>query len=298
LQDEEPIFLEGLHTAGIIEGIRKQNPKRKVFLRLHNHEAAYYQELAQNETHPLKKFYYALEAQKLKRYEPAILRLPNALFVISRQEVDWAKRYNPQTYWLPAFFYEPTTILETPLLKNNVASLAPSFEQLKEVSLLYPANFSIPTNQRAASFLIQKILPLLPRKCKLILAGKAIPRKWQKLKHPQLFCYNCPQDMETIRQKATVIILPGRQKTGVKLKFLESVLRHPRVWASQTVVEGSGLEPWAFIFEESNTSEFLRQLSYIFTPEFLERSMLLRQKLLELYDPPKRILEMLAIINR
>jgi hypothetical protein len=223
--------------------------------------------------------------------------LPDALFAISRQELEWAKGYNPQTYWLPAFFYEPTTILETPGLPNNLIYSDLSFEQLKEVSLLYPANFSIATNRRAGAFLIQKILPLLPPRCKLILAGNAIPPKWQKLKHPQLLCYNRPQDMEAIRQKATVIILPGRQKTGAKLKFLESVLRHPRVWASPSVVEGSGLEPWAFTFDESNIAHFQEQLALLFAPEFLERSALLRRKLLELYDPQKRILEMLAVMN-
>jgi hypothetical protein len=104
--------------------------------------------------------------------------------------------------------------------------------------------------------------------------------------------------MEAIWQKATVIILPGRQKTGVKLKFLESVLRHPRVLATQSVVEGSGLEPWALTFEESNISHFREQLALLFAPEFLERSALVRTQLLELYEPNKRILEMLAIINR
>ncbi|MCS6905589.1 MAG: hypothetical protein RML72_11100 [Bacteroidia bacterium] len=290
MQDTEPILLEGIHTSAILNEIKNIHPERKIFLRLHNHEALYYQELAKNETHILKKFYYFLEAIKLQFYEPYVLQKVDAIFAISTLEAQWCKQYNPNTYWLPAFFYDssnPIASIEQPILYSNSS----------DFYILYPANFAIPTNRAVAKYLIKSILPVLKPHQKLILAGNSIPKNWLLLKHPQLFCYSCPENMQDLIQKASIILLPGKQRAGIKIKFLESVLYHPLVAASSSLVKGSGLEPWSLTFENHKIREFLENILNTPIEVWISKSRVLKEQLLKLYNPSKQVEFMLSIIG-
>ena len=69
-KDNYPILFEGIHTTYHLH----QNlfAWRKVFLRLHNVEHKYYEQLAKIESNFIKKLYYKHEAALLKKYEKSI----------------------------------------------------------------------------------------------------------------------------------------------------------------------------------------------------------------------------------
>src|SRR4051812_40193745 len=58
-QDNYPILLEGLHSSGIIKGLK---PGRKVVMRMHNEEASYYRRIAATERNIFKSTYHTIES--------------------------------------------------------------------------------------------------------------------------------------------------------------------------------------------------------------------------------------------
>jgi hypothetical protein len=63
-KDGYPVFIEGIHCAGIISAIQKT--KRKIIVRLHNDESDYYEGLYRSEKSFLKKIYFRHESWLLK----------------------------------------------------------------------------------------------------------------------------------------------------------------------------------------------------------------------------------------
>src|SRR5579871_548306 len=88
LKDNYPILLEGVHCTYLLNDERFSN--RKIFLRLHNIEHKYYQQLFQSEKSLGKKLYYWHESNVLKHYER---KIANKAFIISvsQQDADYYK---------------------------------------------------------------------------------------------------------------------------------------------------------------------------------------------------------------
>ncbi|RYD88665.1 MAG: mannosyltransferase, partial [Sphingobacteriales bacterium] len=65
-KDNAPILLEGIHCAGMLPHFYG---KRKILVRMHNDEAAYYAGLAANEKNLLRRAYYQLESRLLHSFQ-------------------------------------------------------------------------------------------------------------------------------------------------------------------------------------------------------------------------------------
>jgi hypothetical protein len=66
-KDDYPILFDGLHTTYYIN--HQALSGRKKLVRLHNIEHLYYKNLAENESKFVKKAYFLLESNRLRRYE-------------------------------------------------------------------------------------------------------------------------------------------------------------------------------------------------------------------------------------
>ena len=65
-ENDHPVIIEGIHCSGIIPHLDKN---RKIILRLHNDEAAYYQHLAKWERSVFRRLYLQREAKLLDQYQ-------------------------------------------------------------------------------------------------------------------------------------------------------------------------------------------------------------------------------------
>jgi hypothetical protein len=64
---QHPVVLEGVHCAGIIPYLKKED--RNIVVRLQNDEAVYYRRLAETESNFFKSSYYRRESRLLKKYQ-------------------------------------------------------------------------------------------------------------------------------------------------------------------------------------------------------------------------------------
>lgn len=226
-----PILIEGVHCGELL--LTENLGDLPVILRAHNYETGYYFELAVNEDNWLRKYYYINEAQKLKRYEPIAWKKADFVASISKEETYRIEESQPATEWVPAFISE------------NFPPIKPVISQ--EPAILFHGNFDVRENRLAGEWLMQVILPRLTPSYELWLAGKDVPSHWKESTRVKIF--HNPENMSELVRKAGLVVVPIRQRSGVKLKYLESLNYNLRVLSSGEAVVGTGLERDAVIFE-------------------------------------------------
>jgi hypothetical protein len=83
MQNNYPILFEGLHTTYYAQQLKKMG--RSVYLRNHNIESDYYNELSKVEKNSIKKWYLKWESKKLLKYEKQ-LSFFDHIFCISKKD--------------------------------------------------------------------------------------------------------------------------------------------------------------------------------------------------------------------
>jgi hypothetical protein len=225
LQDDHPILLEGIHCTWILNDERFNN--RKLFVRLHNIEYRYYEQLAAHERSPLKKLYYSHESKLLKKYEAAIALKAHFLAVSEKDAAAYEQEFGATISFLPVF-----------LPWNKVESL-PGVGQF----CLYHGNLSVAENEQAATWLLEEVFNDL--QTPFVIAGKDPSRKLQQL--AQRSASTCLEanpsmdEMQDLIKKAHINILPSFNNTGVKLKLLNSLFTGRHCIVNKAAIEGSGL---------------------------------------------------------
>lgn len=226
--DQAPVWFEGLHTTGIL--VRGMDiGKRKLLLRSHNLESRYYQELAGAESNWLKKTYLQYEHRLLHTYEQQVIPRMDGVFSISTEELSELILLNPATTWLPAFVQ----------FRNQKISRLPVPDP-DDFRILYHGNFQVRENLHNARWLAQLFSQTSIPGVVLVLAGKGLESV--SFPGPAVEMHPNPERMDAILDTADLVVIPGRQQSGVKIKLLESLAAGKRVLAAPASLTGSGLE--------------------------------------------------------
>lgn len=262
-QDNHPVLLEGVHCTGILPLLNKKN--RKIIVRLHNNESAYYRYLAAGTRNLFKKIYYLIESRLLGRYEQA---LPKDLIYacISLQEEQLFR----DEYGLKNSFFLPVF---TPYNRVTAAEGLGSF-------CLYHGNLGVAENEKAALWLLTEVFFKI--KVPLVIAGKNPSKRLDKMAH--LCQHTClvadPTDTEIndLVRKAQMNILPSFSTTGIKIKLLHALFEGRHCVVNEAMVNGTGLESACHIGTNANAiASIVMQLHH---QPFTEEEIRLRKNLL------------------
>lgn len=266
--DSHPILLEGVHCTGILPSLKTVN--RKIVVRLHNDESAYYRHLARTEKSWLKKLYFRNESRLLKKYQHSLpASLPYACITTADARLFKEQYGLKNTFFLPAF---------TPYEQINGTEGLGSF-------CLYHGNLSVPENEKAATWLLEKVFSKI--KVPFVVAGKNPSRRLETLAH--LYMHTCmvanPSDTEIndLIQKAHINILPSFSNTGIKIKLLHALFEGRHCVANDAMVQGTGLEAACHI--GANAEAFAAIVTQLQHLPYAEEETKLRKKLLgDLYN--------------
>lgn len=276
--DKYPVLLEGIHCTGILPYLAKD---RKVVLRLHNNEAAYYRQLAQRETRPLRNLFYSSEATRLERYQQKLAHEVKTAAISLAEQAYFTNRLGwAHVTWIPAF---------TPWLQAHFRSYA-------EPYCLYHGDLSVNDNALTAQWLAEHIFD--DGAAHLIVAGKNPPQKLVALltKAPNCTIIPNPSDeyLEQLIGKAQVNLVPALGGSGVKLKLVHALLRGRHVVANAVAIEGSGLEGAVQLAEDLPA---LKQcIARLMQAPFGQKEMAARAQLLAPYDPQRNAHSLLALL--
>jgi hypothetical protein len=224
-----PVILEGLHTCFLVDFLKDKSIP--YVIRMHNIEWKYYQFLAELEASFVKKKYFLEEARRLKSFEKCVHN--SKILAISAKDNAYFTESYPQAQ-----------VIETP-----------PFHQFEELQILtgrgeyalFHGNLSVNENEQAAIELIEKVF--LKNNFPLIIAGK---NPTEKL----LLAANASRQIEVIAnpdnakmndlmKKAHIHLIPNRQPTGVKIKWLNAIFSgrfiivHPDIFPDS--VESAGI---------------------------------------------------------
>ena len=242
LKDNYPILFEGLHTCALINNPKLLN--RKKIIRSHNIEHDYYAQLAKIETKILKRFYFNLEARKLKKFEAVVMSSADFILGISKKDCKYLGDNYGKTIHVSAFHaYEK---VDTPLLTKPFA--------------FYHGNLAIGENNEASLFLVNSVFNKIDYP--FVIAGNdpsnALIKACEKNRNISLLPNSSFVEIEDLLRTAHINILPTFQSTGIKLKLLSALFLGNHCLVNDPMVLETGLE---ILVERANTSdEFLASI--------------------------------------
>lgn len=261
LKDDHPILYEGLHTCYTLVDRRLQ--KRFKVVRTHNIEHHYYESLSKVERNPFKRYYFNIEAEKLKRFEK-VLHNAQGIAAISQSDADYLGSRYRNVRHITAFH---------PNGKVESLSGQGSF-------CLYHGNLDVGENNEAALWLIREIFSRT--KVPLVIAGsrpsKLLREEAEKLPHVELRANLTTDAIHDLIRQAQVNVLPTFQATGIKLKLLAALFMGRHCVVNPPMVERTGLGPLCRV--EGSTERFVKALEELYSKDFHEDDKTAREELL------------------
>ena len=265
LQDDYPIFMEGVHSTYLLND--KRFKQRKKFVRIHNVEYDYYNHLAQTASSFVKKMYYLRESKLLKNYEFSMAKKATAFWGVTKKDVD---------------------VYRNELGCNNIDFLPLYLPNNWDIQIkegiggycLYQADLSVDANERAAIWLLKEVFSTM--ELPLVIAGKNPSEKLEQLAHS--FNHTCivanpnEQEMQDMIAKAHINILPSYSNTGIKLKLLNALFNGRHCVVNDATVEGTGLEKLCHIANDATTMQ--HTIEQLFSQSFSNCEIGMRKELL------------------
>ena len=255
LKDNYPILCEGLHTTAILSDSRLNG--RRIFVRAHNVEHDYYRLLAESEPTFWKRWFYRMEARKLKRYEP-ILKKAAGIFAITQKDTDYFNAHYGKAVLIPGF---------------NALSKVCS-ETGRGDYVLYHGNLSVAENKKAAEWLVEHVFGEMDVPC--VVAGLNPPESLRKIcgRHLNITLKANLEDAEMMDliRNAQVNVMVTDQPTGLKLKLLNALYNGRFCLVNDDMVRGTALGSLCIVAETPDQfiSEIKRLMDEDFTSDDIE----------------------------
>lgn len=267
LLDNYPILMEGVHCTYPLIDDRLHN--RKCFVRLHNVEYCYYNDLYHTAHTAFRKLYFKRESAMLKKYEQ---RIASKAFFWGITQADsdiYRKEFGcQQTDHLPLYIPPQWQVTE----KYGQGSYC-----------LYHGDLSVDANEKAAIWLLEKVFPQL--EIPFVIAGNLPSKKLEDLVHSKrnacLVANPSEREMQDMISKAQVNILPGYTHTGIRIKLVNAIFNGGHCLVNRAMVEHSGLELACHIAETATafSSKVEELFSIPFTSEETHQRQLLTDRL-------------------
>jgi len=263
LKDNYPILLEGIHCTYLTNNEKFLN--RKIIIRLHNIEYAYYYQLYKHSGSLFKKLYYYNESRLLKKYEKRLARRFPIIAVAKKDAVIYRQKFHA----------------------NNITQI-PVFVPWNEIKCLegmgtycvYHGNLSVEENEKAAIWLIEKVFNDL--KVPFVIAGKNPSSRLQKITEQKenicLLANPAEDEMRDLISKAQINVLPSFNETGIKLKLINALFNGRHCVVNEAAVEDTGLESAC---HTGTTADAIKQIVIqLYHQPFAPEEKMLRQKIL------------------
>jgi hypothetical protein len=260
--DDYPILFEGLHTCLYLSHPSIRTKIKSV--RMHNVEWEYYKSLKEAERNYLIKYYFNIEAKRLKKFEEE-LKNADRIFAISKSDYEYLRQSYESIEFVSAFHSNHTVTSKTG----------------KGHYILYHGNLGVVENNQAALFIVKKIAAEL--KLPFIIAGKnptdALKKEAKKHSHIQLIENPSFEKIADLLANAHINFLTTFQNTGIKLKLLNSLYRGRFCLVNSKMVNNTGLESLCII--EDNPNATMRLIEDMMLIGFDEHDINKRRHLLD-----------------
>ena len=260
-----PIIFEGLHT---MSALSTESLDVKTYVRTHNIEHEYFYGLAKSESNILKKSFFYSESWKLKHFEKQLSKTDGIFTISPHEQKYFSSVYGKKCEYIPAFH-------QTKTIENHTK---------KGDFILYHGDLRVSDNVKAALFLIDVYKN---SNYKFIIASSSINKlvieEINKYKNIEFTDIPNQKFLEELFSKAHLNTLLTYQKTGIKLKLLNSLYQGKFIIANNKMIEDTGLET---LCELANTQEdILVKTKQLFNIDFTKKEIEKRKEKLIAFNP-------------
>ena len=233
-RDKYPVLFEGLHSTFFLNHFDLK--QRVKVVRAHNVEHHYYSALEEAEGSFFKKYFFRIESERLKVWEP-ILKHAQAIAAISPLETQYFEEMYGKTSYVPAFHPNSDVISQ----------------RGRGEFVLYHGNLAVPENNRAALHLVREVFPQISHPC--VIAGNHPSAELQqavaRYDHIELKANIGAGEVLDLVSTAQVNALVTFQSTGIKLKLLNALYRGRHCVVNGPMIDDTGLEELCAIGRET-----------------------------------------------
>lgn len=278
LQDNLPVFFDGLHTTYHISNPRLKDRMKAV--RVHNIEHIYYKTLAKLEPNRLNKIFFLIEAIKLQYYEKVLFRANYSFTVSPREQQYFLAKYKNGMY-VPSF--HPY---------SSVESLPGS-----GTFILFHGDLSVVENVTSCMWLIREVFSQTKYTC--IIVGKQPPDYLIKLAnryaHITIVANPTQGQMDHYIREAHIHILIALKNNGLKLKLLIALFAGRFCLVNTTIVEETILDALCCVADSA--TEFLTNIDRLMNQPFTQKQINEREALLNTeYNNRSNALKMMEVL--
>ena len=199
---------------------------------------------------------YKKEAVRMIRYEALIAKRFDHLTIISQQDKEQFS------------FGEAEAIHVVP---NGISPAFFDFPKVNEpeYDVIFVGNMGYLPNIETVEFLINDILPLLPDKTKVIIAGANPSPRVKKLASPQVFVSGWVDDIRTSYVSGRIFVAPMWSGTGQQNKILEAMALGIPCITTQLVNNAIGAQPGKEILIAESATEFANAIQLLLKDQAL-----------------------------
>jgi len=280
LKDDYPILFEGIHCSHL--ALRPEFKNRKTTVRLHNVEYLYYRQLYKNSSGLLKRAYYYLESILLKRYERKVASKLMLVALSNEDKLVYQRRLGARK-----IIYLPMIVPYSGLKSQSGTG----------TFCLYHGNLSVGDNEKAATWLAQKVFNDLS--IPLTIAGKNPGEQLKKIiaANSNITLIENPSDeeLQELITSAHINVLPSFNSTGIKLKLLNALFNGRHCVVNAAMACATQFVTLCHIADDED--EFKSLIRSLFPEPFSSTEILMRKRLLlEVYDNATNTQSLLAWI--
>jgi len=230
-------------------------------VRCHNVEHDYYYALATKTPAGLLRYYFKLEAAKLKRFEK-VLQYADHLFAISEPDSEYFQKEYGKTFLMP-----PCHPSDEVKIKEG-----------KGEFILYHGNLSVQENDEAARFIVEMIAPFI--NFPFIITGKNPSKSLKEIASgcPNVQIISNPDDdrLNQLIADAHINLLPTFQATGFKLKLLNALFNGRFCIGTPQLTDGTGLDKLCITVE--NDQQMIAEIGKILGNELSSEMVQFRKQ--------------------
>jgi len=273
-----PILFEGLHTTYPL--IKNTFIDQKILVRTHNIEHYYYNGLAKSEANLFKKIFFWIESLKLKYYQTILNKADNILTISPFEHSYFEIIFNEKASYIPVFHQNKKLTIS-----NKIGN-----------KILYHGDLRVSDNIKVVHFLIKTFKDF---NYNLTIASsfenQAIIKEIDKYSNIQFQKINSADCIKTLFDETHINILLTFQKTGIKLKLINSLYQGKFIIANSEMIEDTGLEN---LCELANTkSEIKNKVIELIYKEFTEDYVRNREQELIKFNTKTNALKIIELLN-
>lgn len=241
------VQLESLFVTPYLQTIRNYS-KAKVVLRSHNLEYFIWKKLAISESNVLKKYYLNFLANRLKKYEIAMLNKYDAIASISTVDT---KEFLKLGCKIP--------VIDIPF-GISLDKYTPDNSAVEQDSIFHLGAMDWAPNLEGVKWFLDNVWSLINAKypnLKLYLAGRNMPNWLLELKISNVIVIGEVEDAQKFINSKSIMVVPLQSGSGVKVKIIEGMALAKAIISTSTGVEGIEVSDGDNILIANSPSDFL-----------------------------------------